>query len=323
MNDGKAAVSAVVCTRNRGDRIVATIKSILANTHPNFELIIVDQSTNDLTETALKSFLRNPHICYIRSDTVGAGAARQIGLLQANSDIVAYTDDDCTVPPDWLVTLATIFKNEKSVGIVYGNVIAAPHDESQGTVPHHIYSSSRNIYSLWDYSKGIGMGANMTVRRNVGLALGGIDCSLGPGSRFLSGEDHDMAIRILINRWAVHETPATFVVHDGFRNFADFRKLTRRDWYAIGAVHAKYFKGKHWSIIPLILFNTLVRGIWHPLLLIWKGKRPQGFKRFIFYWEGFVAGMRSPVDYEKLIFQTSEMKSKQLMNPDIQETPII
>jgi hypothetical protein len=108
------------------------------------------------------------------------------------------------------------------------------------------------------------MGANMAVRRHMCLSVGGIDQNLGPGSRFFSGEDHDMAIRVLINGWAVHETADTFVIHDGFRSFADFRKLTRRDWYAIGAVHAKYFKCKYWSILTLVFFNTVIRGFWQP-----------------------------------------------------------
>jgi glycosyltransferase involved in cell wall biosynthesis len=307
MNSEKAAITAVICTRNRGDRIVATVNSILANTHPNFELLIVDQSTNDVTKEALQLFLQLPHVRYIRSNTVGAGHSRQIGLLQAKGDIVAFTDDDCTVPPEWLTTLATIFESEPSVGVVYGNVLAAPHDESKGTVPHHVNTTSRTISSLTKYWKSIGMGANMALRRQPCLAIGGVDRSLGPGSRFCSGEDHDMAIRMLVNGLAVHETAKTFVVHDGFRSLADFRELTRRDWYAIGAVHAKYFKCKYLAVIPLILFNTVVRGFWHPISMIGQGKRPQGFKRLLFYGEGFSAGMRSKVNCEKHLYWIDEI----------------
>lgn len=306
MNSEKASISAVVCTRNRGDRVVATVNSILANNHPNFELLIVDQSTTDATKEALQPFLQMPQVHYIRSKTVGAGKSRQIGLLQAKGDVVAYTDDDCTVPPNWLTTLSTIFEREGSTGVVYGNVISAPHDESQGTVPHHVNIISRTISSLVKYWKSIGMGANMAVRRQACLAIGGIDESLGPGSHFCSGEDHDIAIRALVNGLAVHETADTYVIHDGFRSFAEFRELTRRDWYAIGAVHAKYFKCKHLSVIPLVFFNTVIRGFWHPISMIGQGKRPQGFKRLLFYWEGFGAGMRSKVDCENHLYLIDE-----------------
>lgn len=306
MNLEKTAVSAVVCTRNRGDSIVPTVESILANTHPNFELLIVDQSTNNITKTALLPFLSLPHVRYLHSNTIGAGHSRQMGLLEAKGDIVAYTDDDCTVPSEWLSTLANIFEVDTSVGVVYGTVLPAPHNESEGTVPHNTYTRSRTIRSLSKYSKSIGMGANMAVRRHMCLSVGGIDQNLGPGSRFFSGEDHDMAIRVLINGWAVHETADTFVIHDGFRSFADFRKLTRRDWYAIGAVHAKYFKCKYWSILTLVFFNTVIRGFWQPVSLLWNGNRPQGFKRFLFYWEGFSAGIRSEVDCQKHLFLSNE-----------------
>ena len=89
MNLEKTAVSAVVCTRNRGDSIVPTVESILANTHPNFELLIVDQSTNNITKTALLPFLSLPHVRYLHSNTIGAVHSRHMALFDANADIVA------------------------------------------------------------------------------------------------------------------------------------------------------------------------------------------------------------------------------------------
>lgn len=321
MNFEKATISAVVCTRNRGDRIVATVKSILANTHPNFELLIVDQSTNDVTKTALLPVLNLPQVHYIHLNTVGTGNSRQTALLKATGDIVAFTDDDCTVPSGWLATLAAIFEGNSSIGVVYGSVVPAKHDASLGSVPNHTYASSRTIQTLTRYAGSIGMGANMALRRLACLAIGGIDRNLGPGSRFFSGEDHDIAIRALLHGWAVHETADTFVIHDGFRTHADFRKLTRRDWYAIGAVHAKYAKCKHGSILPLVLFNTFIRGFWQPLSLIGQRKRPQGFKRFIYYWEGFAAGIRSTVDCHKHLYQPIEGKFQKPMNQGLHEQP--
>ena len=49
-------VSVIVATRNRGDSIVNTVNSILANNYPNFELYVIDQSDDDLTEKAVEPF---------------------------------------------------------------------------------------------------------------------------------------------------------------------------------------------------------------------------------------------------------------------------
>src|SRR6266478_1093032 len=54
--DDPPLISALVCTCSR-DRLVAnTVSSILSNTHPNFELIVVDQSRDNETRDALRPF---------------------------------------------------------------------------------------------------------------------------------------------------------------------------------------------------------------------------------------------------------------------------
>src|SRR5690606_12453731 len=105
MENAPPRVSVVICTRNRGDSLVGTVQSILDNPHPSFEIIVVDQSTNDDTLTALQPFQADPRVCYIRSNTVGTGKARNIGLFAARGDIVAYTDDYCFVPKNWIQDL--------------------------------------------------------------------------------------------------------------------------------------------------------------------------------------------------------------------------
>ena len=65
------AISAVISTRNRGNRILAAVESILDNTYPNFDLWIVDQSDDDQTERALQPFLSDSRLHYLKSDTRG------------------------------------------------------------------------------------------------------------------------------------------------------------------------------------------------------------------------------------------------------------
>ena len=52
-------VSIVICTRDRGSKIVGTIESVIANAFANFELIIIDQSTSDDTKIVIEPFLRD------------------------------------------------------------------------------------------------------------------------------------------------------------------------------------------------------------------------------------------------------------------------
>ena len=64
-NSPQPFVSAVICTRNRPDKIGNAVESVLANTYPNFDLTIIDQSTNGETEAIVAS----------RSASVTSGSA--------------------------------------------------------------------------------------------------------------------------------------------------------------------------------------------------------------------------------------------------------
>ncbi len=134
-NDAPELVSAIVCTRNRGDSIVRTIESILANTYPRFEPIVVDQSTDDRTAAAAAPFLADARLRYIRSDTRGVSTARNIGLAEARAEVVLFTDDDCEVPPDWVEQMARIFRQHARVAVAFCSVEAVGHDTSKGFIP--------------------------------------------------------------------------------------------------------------------------------------------------------------------------------------------
>ena len=53
-------MTALVCTRNRGSAVADAVRSILANDHPDFELIVIDQSSNDRSEVSLRSMCTDP-----------------------------------------------------------------------------------------------------------------------------------------------------------------------------------------------------------------------------------------------------------------------
>ncbi len=124
-------LSVVIPTRNRGNQVIATLDSVFENTMPNFEVILVDQSTNQETADAVKPYLDKENFRYIKTDTQGASRARNVGLLTANGELVAFTDDDCTVPPDWLELIDTLFRTHPEVAVLFCNVFAAPHNKSE------------------------------------------------------------------------------------------------------------------------------------------------------------------------------------------------
>ncbi len=294
-------VSAVVCTRNRGDRIASTIESILVADHPNFELIVVDQSDADDTEAAVRRFA-DPRLTYIRSLERGLGRARNEGVKHASGHIVVFTDDDVMVPRPWLTVMSQVFLDHARVAVAFCNVTAAPYDTSAGFVPAYERQGSAEVTTLWGKCGARGIGAGLAVRRSAVLDLGGFDRLLGAGGEFTSCEDGDIAVRALLAGWHLYETDRVAVVHDGFRTWAEGRELTRRDWYGIGAAYSKPIKALRLGAVIVVLYEGVWRALVLPIVDSVRRLRPAGLKRFWYFWRGFFAGLRTPVDRTTITF---------------------
>ncbi|MCB0017119.1 MAG: glycosyltransferase [Anaerolineales bacterium] len=295
-------ITAVIATRNRGDSAVVTVESILANTHPDFRLLVIDQSDNSETREALAPFQQDPRFQIVQSSAVGLGRAHNLALTLANSPLVAITDDDCLVPTDWLSKIEAVFQQHEQVAVVYCNVLPGPHDSSQGFIPDYQQDEDRMVKTIWGKIKARGIGAGMAVRREPIVSLGGFDENMGPGAEFPSAGDRDLAIRALLKGWWVYETVSTSVIHFGYRTWAEGRELTRRDWLAMGAMCAKPIKCGYWQTAIFALYESIGYGILQPLAPLFKGKRPQGFRRFVFFWRGFLQGWQTPVARDTLVF---------------------
>lgn len=297
------AISVVVCTRNRGVSAVETVISILANTHPSFELILIDQSTNVETEQALEQFGADSRFHYIHSTSQGVSHARNIGLSLARAPLVAFTDDDCVVPSDWLSVIANTFAAQPQAAVVFCNVEAAPYDPKAGYIPVHIRKDSKLVRTLWDQCHASGIGAGMAMRRDATLEMGGFDEHLGPGARFPSGEDLDVAIRALLRGHYVYETHQVAVIHYGFRSLEQLRSLAKRDWIGLGAAYAKLIKCGHWNGLIVILYDSLVIGFLKPLSAIFRLRKPQGIRGVLFFVVGFIEGLSTPVDRKHVAYK--------------------
>ena len=69
-------VSAVICTRNRDDKIGTAVASVLANDYPSFDLTIIDQSTTEATRKVVEA-IDDPRLRYVHSNRARALAGVQ------------------------------------------------------------------------------------------------------------------------------------------------------------------------------------------------------------------------------------------------------
>ncbi len=116
-------VSVVIPTYNRGSYIHSCLKSLERQTMDNssFEVIVVNDGSTDDTEEILSAFKESTKIDfrYITQPNRGVSAARNSGIKVSKGNYIAFTDDDCIVPTDWLEKLLSTIENaaENVVGV--------------------------------------------------------------------------------------------------------------------------------------------------------------------------------------------------------------
>ena len=102
--------SVVIPTFNRGAGLKDCLNSVAAQNTTDFEVIVVDdcsESETEAQEIVAAIAKERPHIsfrCIRQKENGGHGKARNAGVKVACGKIILFTDDDCTVPSDWVLT---------------------------------------------------------------------------------------------------------------------------------------------------------------------------------------------------------------------------
>src|SRR5438045_8207868 len=139
---GAEPVSVLVCTRERPSSLREADKEILDSDYKEFELYVIDQSSDDGSENAIAEFTCDSRLHYTRTDTRGLSRARNLGLSLAKPGIIAMTDDDCRVARDWLHEMVAAFSVSDRIAVVFGNVVPAARDQSRGFILGYLRPSS-------------------------------------------------------------------------------------------------------------------------------------------------------------------------------------
>lgn len=176
-------LSVLVPARNEADRIGACLDSLLRQTYPHYEIIVIDDHSTDHTAAVVQNHahprLRLLHL----ADHLPAGrpvvaykkAALQLGMQHATGDYFVTTDADCVAPPDWLQALSDPLR--QGFGWVSAPVRIAP---ARGLLGAFQALDVAGTMVLTGAAVRLGHpllanGANLLIERDLFQAVGGYD----------------------------------------------------------------------------------------------------------------------------------------------------
>ena len=246
---GTPLMSIVITTRNRPLQLRRALRHVLANSVRAIEVLVVDQSDGDATwREVTEAYGDDARVRYICDAGRGVARGRNLGLEHAAAALIAITDDDCLVPPDWIASLLHAFACHPEVAMLFGTVSAPPHDYRRLVVPVERLDERRIEHGLVGRAARLeGIGAHMALRRALIEDIGGFDPRFGVGGARWSGEDYELHYRALYAGHAVLIEPDITVTHLGMRPIKDAWTLWRRDARGNGAITARLLRTGHWG----------------------------------------------------------------------------
>lgn len=183
--------SLIMATLGRKEEVEFFFKSLIVQSYKNFELIVVDQNSDDHIKNLCKAYNENFDIKYIYSEEKGLSKARNKGLKIATGNVIAFPDDDCEYERNILLNVIEFFKANEEYNIVTFKSI----DMISGRDSNNIWAKEncdigyKNIFeTCTSYTIFI-----KTMKKSDVV----FDERLGVGAYFGSAEECDMVFNLL------------------------------------------------------------------------------------------------------------------------------
>src|SRR5919199_804996 len=181
-------VSVVIPCYNQAHFLREAIESVLEQTYPHFEIVVVDDGSTDNTSEVASGYYPSEKVRLLRQENKGLSAARNAGLAESGGEYVVFLDADDRLLPEALEVGVRELEAHPQCAFVSGfwNNIAT--DGSPLPTPH-LPHDERDHYLALLHSCYIRMHAVM-YRRSVFDSVGGFDTTLS------ASEDYDLYLRI-------------------------------------------------------------------------------------------------------------------------------
>lgn len=136
-------VTVVVPAYNEAAGIEATVRSLASSSHPQLDIVVVDDGSTDGTADIVER-LGLPGVCGIRQHNTGKPRALNTGIAHASHPLVVMTDGDTVFEPETITRVVQPFA-DPTVGAISGNAKVANRGGLTGRYQHMEYVAGFNL----------------------------------------------------------------------------------------------------------------------------------------------------------------------------------
>ncbi len=183
-------VSVVIPTYNSKETIVQTLASVKNQTYQNYEIIVVDDGSNDGTIELVNSL---KDIKIITQTNQGPSVARNRGVEEAKGDYIAFLDSDDLWHPQKLEILLKIAESLKNYGMIATSYKTIYEIPTNPTFPVYNVPSVETIIELSFYrffETTFCLPSTVLIPKAIFVEMGGFD------PEWKSGQDRDLWLKI-------------------------------------------------------------------------------------------------------------------------------
>jgi hypothetical protein len=206
-------VTVVVAAGHAQERLVPCVDSILANDHPNFEVLVVGVSADDKwCRSVVDGRAAGPPVRYLVDASGATSGARNTGLAFSRGELVAFTDGDVVVDRGWVSTMAASLLESSDVACVTGPIVTSrletPADvwlaeatEASGAFRPQDFRVAAGSGAAWAaaaLSRVVPWGANLGVHKERLEDLWRFDAAMGSMTPVGGGEVLDRVLTTLL-----------------------------------------------------------------------------------------------------------------------------
>lgn len=222
--------SLVLATVKRKDEVERLLRSLDRQEGASFELIVVDQNTDDRLVPLLEPYRSRYPILHLRENRCGASHARNVGLRHVTGDLIAFPDDDCWYPEGFLAGVGRLMAQNP----LWDGLSCISRD-ANGAVSNGRFARDAGPVTVLDaWAQAIEY--TMVFRRAAVEAVGLFDDELGVGGStpFGSGEGTDYLLRAIGHGCVIQFQPQLFVHHPDPYPSYDRRAFNKARNYGAG-----------------------------------------------------------------------------------------